>query len=397
MSNKNFHDLSKRRKRDYLNSIRTINNAPHPNNNQNEVENLPLNQRDDEIIHENENNLNDNEINVERVAQFQNAEDTRQINILTHNNIENQTQNQLTHRRVNNIGAENDSASINEEFNGVDNEHLNPENVREQREEVMIENSNVHTTERDIRVENLDKNGVEEEEEEEEEQIFDEDEDEDDNLRNNNVNYDLPLYKEAPLTISQSMLLIATLLITHNVTQSCIIDIIAIINLHCLNDSFHKNSLFRFKKFFGLGNHNFTNHKKHYYCSNCLKGLSSSNEVCPDCLNSKTAHFITLSISEQLQQLYNRPGFHQQLQHRFRQPNSECQILHNINDVYDGYLYKNLARDGYLSNRNNISFIWYTDGVPVFKSSRISIWPLYLTINELPIKEWSKRHNLILA
>lgn len=37
MSNKNFHDLSKRRKRDYLNSIRTVNNAPHPNNNQNEV------------------------------------------------------------------------------------------------------------------------------------------------------------------------------------------------------------------------------------------------------------------------------------------------------------------------------------------------------------------------
>lgn len=56
-----------------------------------QVENLPLDQRDDEIIHENENNLNNNEINLERVAQFQNAEDTRQTNNLTHhNNIENQ-------------------------------------------------------------------------------------------------------------------------------------------------------------------------------------------------------------------------------------------------------------------------------------------------------------------
>lgn len=91
-----------------------------------------------------------------------------------------------------------------------------------------------------------------------------------------------------------------------------------------------------------------------------------------------------------MRELYNRPGFYHRLQHRFRQLHAN---LNNINDVNDGSLHTNLRRNGYLSNQNNISFMWYTDGVPVFKSSHISIWPLYLTINELPFKERTKRHN----
>jgi len=47
----------------------------------------------------------------------------------------------------------------------------------------------------------------------------------------------------------------------------------------------------------------------------------------------------------------------------------------------------------FLSNPNNISFSWYTDGIPVFKSSKLALWPLYLTINELPFEERKKREN----
>jgi len=52
--------------------------------------------------------------------------------------------------------------------------------------------------------------------------------------------------------------------------------------------------------------------------------------------------------------------------------------------------------NGFLKNTANISFTWYTDGVPVFKSSKISMWPLYLTINELPFRERKKRENTLL-
>lgn len=57
---------------------------------------------------------------------------------------------------------------------------------------------------------------------------------------------------------------------------------------------------------------------------------------------------------EKLQKMYKRIGFYQKLQHRFRQPNLDP---NTINHVYDGCLYKNLVRNDYLSNPNNISFM----------------------------------------
>jgi len=38
-----------------------------------------------------------------------------------------------------------------------------------------------------------------------------------------------------------------------------------------------------------------------------------------------------------------------------------------------------------------------TDGVPVFKSSKVSIWPLYLVIKELPYGKRMAKENMIFA
>ncbi|CAG2216785.1 unnamed protein product [Mytilus edulis] len=50
---------------------------------------------------------------------------------------------------------------------------------------------------------------------------------------------------------------------------------------------------------------------------------------------------------------------------------------------------------GFLRNPNGISFSMNTDGVPVFKSSRISMWPVYMLINELPIGERKLKENIV--
>lgn len=55
-------------------------------------------------------------------------------------------------------------------------------------------------------------------------------------------------------------------------------------------------------------------------------------------------------------------------------------------DIYDGEVYQNQMSAGFLADKRNISVIFNTDGVPVFKSSGFSFWPLYLFINELPYK-----------
>ena len=57
---------------------------------------------------------------------------------------------------------------------------------------------------------------------------------------------------------------------------------------------------------------------------------------------------------------------------------------HCYTDVYSGALYQQQVSTGILGNKNNISLIFNTDGLPVFKSSNFQFWPLFLPINELP-------------
>ena len=71
--------------------------------------------------------------------------------------------------------------------------------------------------------------------------------------------------------------------------------------------------------------------------------------------------------------------------------------MNSIEDIYDGTIYQNLITNGLLSNPNNISFTWNTDGVPIFKSSQYALWPLYFIINELNPVERNKRENMLLA
>ena len=56
-----------------------------------------------------------------------------------------------------------------------------------------------------------------------------------------------------------------------------------------------------------------------------------------------------------------------------------------------------LEDNGLLSNPDNISFLWNTDGVPLFKSSKVSMWLIFLVINELNPKLRFKSENMIFA
>ncbi|XP_011859941.1 PREDICTED: uncharacterized protein LOC105557338 [Vollenhovia emeryi] len=186
------------------------------------------------------------------------------------------------------------------------------------------------------------------------------------------------------------MLIILSLLLHHNLTMTCIEDIIIALELHCLREGLKRNSLYKFRKYFRL---NQTNIIKHYYCKFCTRELRTKNDQCPSCPTKKNSYFVQLPIVNQLKEMYMRNGFYNQLQWRFQRP---VPFPGTITDIYDGQLYQAWVNNGFLSNCHNISFSWYTDGIPVFKSSKISIWPVYLTINELPFKERKKRENTLL-
>ena len=64
----------------------------------------------------------------------------------------------------------------------------------------------------------------------------------------------------------------------------------------------------------------------------------------------------------------------------------------DISDVLDGKIYKETFDGNYIRGMNlhhmqkecHISFQMNTDGVQIFRSTSFSVWPIYLTINELP-------------
>ena len=71
-------------------------------------------------------------------------------------------------------------------------------------------------------------------------------------------------------------------------------------------------------------------------------------------------------------------GSWQALQERFyRDGQSEL-----IRDIYDGQEYK--MHSEFLSCPSNVSLTMNTDGIAIFKSTTMNVWPIWLVINELP-------------
>jgi len=135
---------------------------------------------------------------------------------------------------------------------------------------------------------------------------------------------------------------------------------------------------------------------KHFYCTHCLCCVSNDLLICPnDACNKRLfnkEYFLEVPLINQLRTFFSQPGFYNNLKGRFTDTKG-C-----YEDIYDIKLYQELFRNERpLSNSDNISFCFNTDGAPVFKSSKISLWPIFLTINELPYKVRMKAENMILA
>ena len=197
------------------------------------------------------------------------------------------------------------------------------------------------------------------------------------------------LFYGSPYTVGVIVLLICTYIIRFRLPDEAAVYFLRI--LVCILPQGHRlmGTMYHFRKFI----------KQYvsdilptifYYCNFCYTEVNRQFKECPSCSKSLTqsgsvAYFVQMKIIPQLLLLWKNVAFENAVRsHRFKHYMDKRE--RTISDIYDGEIYKRLySGDGILSNKNNLSFALNTDGVPLFKSSNIGFWPVYLLINELPI------------
>lgn len=207
-----------------------------------------------------------------------------------------------------------------------------------------------------------------------------------------------PLYPNASITLGTFMLLFTSFCMKHNISSDGILQLLNIFSYVLPSGHSLCTSLYDYKKFFvNLKNPLI----KHFYCPYCLGYLHSCTEQeCPYDFCGKLIseneimYFLEMPVDSQLRNLFSQQGFYEKLNHRFQREN----IQEKYGDVYDGELYKSYSENGGpLSQQENVSFTFNTDGAPVFKSSKISVWPIFLVVNELPYKLRMLKENMLMA
>ena len=174
--------------------------------------------------------------------------------------------------------------------------------------------------------------------------------------------------------------------------------LIQLLNVLLPKDHLFPKSLYQLKK---ITSDSSPQVKTHNFCKICLMRIDPEDIVCPNpkCIQSdpkqetfQKSFFLEFDISSQIKSIFSRTGMLEKLFHRFnRSENSHT-------DIYDGSLYRAFSKVGsFLSYPQSISFLWNTDGIPVFKSTKSSLWPMLYTINELPFHDRVRRENILIG
>ncbi|KAK3932331.1 Triosephosphate isomerase [Frankliniella fusca] len=173
-------------------------------------------------------------------------------------------------------------------------------------------------------------------------------------------NLDKPVYSGATITLHESLVAILTVVLHFKVCGQLLQAILKLIQLHCLQaGNIFKTSLYFFKRHLSTvqGPKAFK-----YFCSVCYEETDKKGD-----------------------------GFYSKLR-----MSNESHVPGVYKDIYDGDVYQDAVRRGKAGVKDHITFLWYTDGAALFTSSKMSVWPLILTVNELPYSMRFLKQNVLI-
>lgn len=198
------------------------------------------------------------------------------------------------------------------------------------------------------------------------------------------------LYDGAPLTKSQSLVLIMAFVIRHNLTGSAVKDLLTLINEHLPSPSVPPSNYLLRK--YSMPNLEEEDILYHTYCASCSTYLGKGEVLtCDNCNKIMTKSdlvkegnfFITLSLKSQLKTMLETPSICCLL----KQPTMNNDG-NSFEDICDGRIYRDSLR------ADDLSLTFNSDGISAFQSTNGSLWPILCTLNELPPKE-RKKHVML--
>lgn len=210
--------------------------------------------------------------------------------------------------------------------------------------------------------------------------------------------------------IELQCLCVMSYVLRHNASGVATKDLIELVTALCPQIS--KEDTLTYDKVMSLAGN--TKCKVIHYCSSCDNVFPDDpdNIVCSNaCGNFRykgplssqhlkgrepQCQFILADISKQLKFILERKGIWEMIQNT---KSKLCQTPpETLEDITDGSLYHQLCQSGhFLNSKTAISAIMNTDGIPLYSSSNVKLWPVSLAINELPPSSRFARENMILA
>jgi len=208
-------------------------------------------------------------------------------------------------------------------------------------------------------------------------------------------------YTVCPCTKSTAedvMLMCLTLGLRHNLSWLAQIDILKMINAMYGGEKIPNT---KYMYFYHI-NRSGDNFKYYIFCPECEKYFGNRDNL-PESINCNCGHvinvyssnyFLSIDLESQFKRLFKDTTIVDSLlTYRFNRLKINDAALE---DIYAGAEYKKHFDNGnILSHLYNFSYSFNTDGIPMGKSCGKTIWPIYITINELPPKERSK--HILLA
>ncbi|CAL1295766.1 unnamed protein product [Larinioides sclopetarius] len=200
----------------------------------------------------------------------------------------------------------------------------------------------------------------------------------------------------------EALLMILHYSFRHGLSNSAIIDLISLIN-KIAGTEVLPPSMYLLRKIFSSD----FRYDIHFYCKVCMTYLGKMPEsealtstvcdVCSTKMNSKLLNdghfFITMPISPQIKQILEEPGMEQKIFSVPSAPNT-CDTL---SDLKNGSAFSRLIKKGLFNINIDLSVTFNTDGSPIFKSVKNSLWPIQFRLNELPLEERFESHRNLVA